>query len=362
MSHRISKGGSFRIDRRFRGVGRIALASGTTSKQTLAKLNNLLTELYEDGRLEILRGIRDRQWTIQEVLQAKRSGHLPYLASELILNRRLWETVWDWVPRSAAAKGTRQRYRVSFKALERSRVLAPGASVADLKRVDWAVVHRGWKGGPADWNRLRSAVSRFLSMTLRDKYHPVRREIMARFPRAQESTGRVPDISPELFWDVVNRTPEYLRPSYVTLAATGLRVGEYLAMQEHHLQPFTQSVLVPGTKTAGSEDVMRIGDAVWPWVRAAIPSPVRYKCLYTHWKSACKDAGAPNLTLHDLRHFYGQILTDAGRPEVSVQHGLRHADARMTRRYTRQRDRGENARLMDTILFPEQPKEDAQEA
>jgi len=61
--------------------------------------------------------------------------------------------------------------------------------------------------------------------------------------------------------------------------------------------------------------------------------------------------------LHDLRHFYGQTLTEGGRPEVSVQHGLRHADPRMTRRYTRQRDRGENAKMMDAILFPEASRE-----
>ena len=59
----------------------------------------------------------------------------------------------------------------------------------------------------------------------------------------------------------------------------------------------------------------------------------------------------PDLTLHDLRHFYAQQLTDAGRPEVSVQYSLRHSDPRTARRYTRQRDRGENAQKMDEILF-----------
>jgi integrase len=185
---------------------------------------------------------------------------------------------------------------------------------------------------------------------------------MKTFPRARESPGRVPDISLDLFWRIVALTPEHMRASYVAIAAMGVRPGEYLALQPTDLQPFTHSVRVPGTKTAGSEDTIRVGEEAWDWVQRAVPSPVRYKWLYKHWKRACKAAGAPTLTLQDLRHFYGQILTDGGRPEVSVQHGLRHTDPRMTRRYIRQKDRGENARMMDTLLFPEQPPDTARKA
>ncbi len=95
--------------------------------------------------------------------------------------------------------------------------------IADLKSIDWALLHRNWPAGSADWNRLRSAVSRFLTMTLGDKYHPFRRAVMAQYPRAAESSGRVPDLSPALFWRIVNAAPQRLRPAYVTLAATGLQ-------------------------------------------------------------------------------------------------------------------------------------------
>ena len=49
--------------------------------------------------------------------------------------------------------------------------------IEDLKSIDWALLHRNWPAGSADWNRLRSAVSRFLTMTLGDKYHPFRRVV-----------------------------------------------------------------------------------------------------------------------------------------------------------------------------------------
>ena len=148
----------------------------------------------------------------------------------------------------------------------------------------------------------------------------------------------------------------------MTIAAAGLRAGEDLQLEEHHLRPLTKSIAVPGTKTAASDDVVMIGAEVWPWVQRAVPSPVRYKWLRIHWKRACRESGAPDLTLHDLRHFYAQVLTEAGRPEVAVQAGLRHASPDMTRRYARQRDRGENAATMDELLFPTPPDAQAEEA
>lgn len=44
-------------------------------------------------------------------------------------------------------------------------------------------------------------------------------------------------------------------------------------------------------------------------------------------------------------------LTDRGASEARVQVGMRHANASMTRRYSKQRDKGENARLMADILL-----------
>ena len=362
MSHRISTGGSLRIDRRFKSIGRLAIASGTTNKRRFEKLNAMLTELYEDGLLDILTGLKARRWTLQQVYQAKRAGRLPYLASEMALATNLWEAIAAWLPESANGSNTRKRYGVSFKSLQRAGVLPPSARIADLKAANWALLHGRWSGGSADWNRLRSAVSRFLTMTLGDKYHPFRRAVMAQFPRAAESSGRVPDLSPALFWRIVSAAPQHVRPAYVALAATGLRVGEYLALEPHHLQPITHSLRVPGTKTASSEATIQIGDEAWEWVRSAVPSPLRYKWLYRHWKRACTAAGAPDLTLHDLRHFYGQMGAETGLPEAKIQQALRHRDASMTRRYTRQRDRGEVAAGVASILFPQSPNEAARGA
>ncbi|HEX4560513.1 MAG TPA: tyrosine-type recombinase/integrase [Gemmatimonadales bacterium] len=351
MPHRVSARGSFRIDRVFPGIGRVAVASGAKTVTEFRKRNDLVTRLAERGRLDLLRALRDGRIGLSELYAADRENRLGFITGDIILVRPLWEAVPAWVPESARAPETRRRYQVSFGALERSNILKPQAKIGDLEHVDWHKLERNWSGSAADWNHLRRAISRFLSMILGDVHHPFRRHVLSSFPLRRE-VGRVPDITPSLFRAVLLHIPEQFRPAYITLAATGLRVGEYLALTTEHLLPHTCSIRVPGTKTAASVDVIRVDERLWPWIKAAVPAPLAYGWLRIYWKRGCATEGAPDLRLHDLRHACGQWLTDAGRPEASVQRTLRHATPDMTRRYTMQRDRGEDARVMADLLSP----------
>ena len=60
MPHRTSKHGTFKLDRLFQGVGRINLASGATTAAEFHKRDALLTRLYDQGRLDLLKAIRAR--------------------------------------------------------------------------------------------------------------------------------------------------------------------------------------------------------------------------------------------------------------------------------------------------------------
>jgi len=154
------------------------------------------------------------------------------------------------------------------------------------------------------------------------------------------------------FWRVVNAAPEHVRPAFVAIVALGLRVGEYLRLRETDLHPLTKTVSIPGTKTAGSLAMLRADPELWPRVTAAVPEPVAYGWLRRHWKRALDTAGA-NVTLrmHDLRHLTAQVLVNRGRSEASVQATMRHATPSMTRRYAKQRDRGENAAVLARALL-----------
>ncbi len=59
------------------------------------------------------------------------------------------------------------------------------------------------------------------------------------------------------------------------------------------------------------------------------------------------------MRLKDLRHCMGQWATDAGVSEARVQSAMRHASPNMTRRYARQRDRGEVAKVMADVMLRE---------
>ncbi len=171
--------------------------------------------------------------------------------------------------------------------------------------------------------------------------------IVLAIPKAKE-VERVPDITPELLWRIVDAVPEHVRAAIVTLVATGLRCGEYLRLTKADLKPHTHAIDVPGMKTEAA--TVYVDPELWPWVERAVPAPVQYRWLRLHFKRACAAVGATDLPLHDLRHAHAQWLTNAGRSEASVQVSLRHASAAMTRRYAKQRNRGENTKVMAGIL------------
>jgi integrase len=89
---------------------------------------------------------------------------------------------------------------------------------------------------------------------------------------------------------------------------------------------------------------------MWPWVDAAIPSPLRYKRLRETWNKAVKDSGGSNIHLHDLRHCMAQWSTDQGVPQVKIQDAMRHSSASTTNKYSRQQSKGEVAQAMSRAL------------
>jgi integrase len=58
----------------------------------------------------------------------------------------------------------------------------------------------------------------------------------------------------------------------------------------------------------------------------------------------------PDVTLHDLRHCHAQWAADAGLSDAKLQVSLRHATPAMTRRYSKQRDKGDVAQAVGNAL------------
>jgi integrase len=244
---RVSPHGSYRIDRRVRGVGRIAVASGAKTVAEFRKREAVLVELVDTGRLDLLRALKAGTISMPELYAAQRTQRLPFVTADVRLEADLWITLKRWLPESAKAQATRRRYAVSVRALQVKGGLPAQVAVRALQTVDWPALARRWGTSAADWNHLRRMLSHFLSSLLEDKGHPFRRDVLRRFPYAKEPPGRVPDLDPATFWQIVSRTPAHAQAAYVVLVATALRLGEYLRLTPAHLRPRTYSLQVPGT-------------------------------------------------------------------------------------------------------------------
>lgn len=340
--HRVSPGGSFEIDRRFPGVGRIRMASGAMSVRQFRDYDALLSKLKKADRVDLLRALKARRITLTELADADRRGQLGAADADVLLSRTLADAIAAVAARKGADAGHfRARLRHLPAELER---------VRDLADVDWAALARGWTMSAAEWNHVQRATSRLLSLTL-GKFHPFTRQVRERFVWKGEPP-RVPDLTPEAFERVLGKVPAELRPCYRTLVLTGMRRGEYLRCTLEHLMPELPGIRVPGTKTAASAAVIPVARSVWPWVEAAVPCPVSDWMLRTRWYEACDRAKVARVRLHDLRHCTAQWLVNAGRPEAGVQRFLRHVSPATTRRYTLQRTRSEDAAALAAVLVP----------
>lgn len=129
----------------------------------------------------------------------------------------------------------------------------------------------------------------------------------------------MPELPPEVFWTILEWVPEGLRACYVTMVATGMGPGEYVKCEATDLFPHTFSLRVHGTKLGRQGDaIIRVPEEAWPWVVGAVPCAWTQDQLYRFWKRACRAAGLPELRLYDLRHAFGQWLSEAGAPEAHI--------------------------------------------
>jgi integrase len=342
----------YKVDRWFNGI-RINRASGATTAAEHRKRNTFLTWLHDTGRLEILHAIAANRLSIAQAYAAHCAGKLTFAVNDVVLDRGFWEAVKAWLPDAAKAPGTRDHYARMMRALERTGVLGDNLTVRGLALVDWQALYNRWPTGPVMWNRMRGALSRFLTMAMGDKFDTFRRIVMAKLPRADEGEGHVPDLTPARFWEVLAHVPEPMRPIYVIMVGTGIEPG---VMPTATLAPERQAVVIQGRKK-GREGLTAIplSPQLWDYARSALPCSFTPGYLYRVWKNAAVKAGARELRLYDLRHAFGQWLVNAGVPESVVQVGMRHRTAAMTARYVKQRDRGVNTSVMSGVLFGESP-------
>lgn len=356
-------------------VGRIVRAWGIDSKRQRQARAAIVAELAEHWQEETLVAFRDGRLGWTDLIRAKRQNRIgsATLAVDLALHRPLWDmgekrgALSETLELMGRTRSSRDRYESAFKNLrDAAPELLPAdaqvAALAELTADHWASIFaKLHELSPASRNRVRSAVSRFLSLFLADKYHPARRVVMARMgSKERENTGAPRTIDRDEFWRLMEAIPadarEALEPCYITLAATGMRVGEYLQCRADALQRFP-TILIPGGKTGAGEVAVdpelearvriaipcNVAPAPAAWLRGepypGVQRDARYHRLYDALAAAAKATGVP-ATLHYLRHLFGALAVD-NTNAIAAQHALRHKTAGMTAHYAKRKSNRE---------------------
>jgi integrase len=387
------KGWSYRIEIDWSATlgFRIDRVSETQNVREHNALVALLYELRDNGQIDVLRAFASGDVRVAELKQAKRQGRLK--SDGLLVDLKLFQPLWhrdaecprrrdpsaphdesclgavDLVlPRMGSSDNTRARYATILAKLRRLGAdwLPSNARVRDLERVPWDELRARWTStirrrkntartaearaegyvteeraaSAADWNHLARAVSHFLAVLLGDVYHPTRRAIVKRIPRAKEEPRR-PRIA-DVFWRIVDATPEHARPCYVVLGATGMRLGEYL-YKGIRLVPEAYAIETTG-KTGRKR--YQVDPDYWPWVELAVPAPLGMRQIRIHFKHAAATVGRPELRLHDLRHLFAQVAKREGVATTDTQTALGQATPGITRQYEAEDNKADVARAV----------------
>lgn len=348
-----------RIDQIIPGHGRFCKRTGARTMAEHRARVALLNRLIEADQLDVI-GMLDRDevtWIELRQAERKKRLHSDALAADVALARRLWDSAPDArdgaiakaLPSMGRKSASRDRYEVAFAQLNTHGAdwLPGNAVVKDLETVDWPMLFDSMNDlSPASRNRVRSAVSAFLTVFLGDKFHPFRRKIVKAMGSKEEESTEPRTVTLEEFWTVFDQLDDAVKPTALTLAGTGMRVGEYLQCGETSIRRLP-IIWIPGGKSGGAET--SVAESLMPFVRQAIPCRLaptpavwrgvqydaRYKRLYRAFADASKATKIP-CSPHYLRHLYAQLGTDK-LSDVLVQQGLRHKTASMTRHYAKRK-------------------------
>lgn len=284
--------------------------------------------------------------------------------------------------------------RITDNALRLHLVPALGSrAMAAIRRNDIQVLFKNLSEllGPGSVRNVYDVLVRVMTAAVEDKViasSPCRRITLP--PTSDEEVTPPTVAQVEAMARVM---PPYIRAAIVTLAGSGLRIGELLGLKVSDVdfkagtirveRQRLQSGKIGPPKTAKSRRTVPVGEVVTDALLAhlaARPSkewlftmeegePLNYRRWKTEWNCARralqgeeseaakregrKPVDLPHMVTHDLRHFYASALIAGGASVKQVQLVLGHASAVITLRIYAHLWPGEEDRtraVMDAVL------------
>lgn len=311
--------GTYIIDRTLPSVGRLKVASGTTSIPTYRRILAMIDALKAAGRLDLLRAMKDRVVTPLEVWDAYRLSDLDRLPSAETI-RLLWGDVGAldaWRTGFKASDKHLESIGTSFAALEK--IAAVGANVGDLP--DLIIRYRKQcdaKGFARSFNLARSHVQAFLRDTL-GRSHRLYRKIGDVKPLPVDRAEGHPMTVAELDMIIAKLPPKSAAAAH-DMAMTGMGPKEYWGRWSDE----GDRVKIHGTKRKGRlRTVPRIAD---------IGKPQLHPRTFANHLT---DLLAGDRTAYDFRRTFAHLMEEAAIPRARRKLYLGHAAGDVTDLYER---------------------------
>lgn len=293
MTHRHQNGrGSLWVDRVFRNVGRIRRATGTSDRAVFNAIDTMLTQLYQQGRFDVLECLRDRKLALLEVYAEWRVKGVERLPAAATLGGVVER--WDqWAANVGGDHGRNMRRWARTVLVKHLPTGAPVRALPDATRAMQAT----FAAQPRSANMMRSLVLAFLRDTL-GRGNPLYTEVLSlrrmKEPRKTPRKMMLRDVQ-----DAADAVGPRLAPIIWALALTGMRPKEYW---DTPWTAMSDRVRIEGTKSGGAfRDVPLLGAVVKPVV-ARVTFRKAFKLKLSQWR------------VYDLRHAYAGLLEEAGVP------------------------------------------------
>lgn len=302
------------IDRRYKGVGRIKKASGTTDRKTLRRILGAFDGLEARGRIDILVAVRNGHLSPLQVYDAVRRDGVDSLPTSETL--RALESTWEqWIEVYPCSESHRQDLRYTMAAV--IRCARSGASLEALPSAlaayrDEALLSRT----PRQFNKARANAQAFVRRTLGRSH---------RLWWAVTGIDRLPEVRaigtallPDELAERIAPLPEHIRRMAWSLDSTGMGRTEYW---DRVWQVDGEMITIAGTKREGRHRVVPL------FLDLHAPA-VEYPAFRRHLLKV-------GLKSYDLRRSYARTLEAARVPLSRIRAYMGHGARTVTELYPR---------------------------
>jgi integrase len=293
--YRIKGKGTLRVDRNFKGVGRLQKSTGVDDIKTYNDINAMLTQLYRTGKHEILREIIKGSVSLLEVFGYWNAGKLDALPSAATL-QMVDATVIKFIETHYKTETTRRNYLAS---LNRFLAVVGNHTLQELPdRVKQYKLHCQDNDTAHSYNHLRKAIMAYLRQTL-GKHSFLWASVSNIDKLKHRSAGKMA-LDVPTFYSLIRTLGEPYAGIAKTMAFTGLHWQEITS--EWEIQ--SDRVWILGARKKKGEHRTR----EVPLLDANL---VRPTCHVQTFRRALKKA-MPTVSPYTFRHTYNVWLERAG--------------------------------------------------